>query len=64
MPFTSDILDIQLTKCNNLLALILRNNNLIVFDLNAGICFDYLFGFLNYISYYNNFLNNSIQKRR
>lgn len=36
MPFSSSISLIETTKCNTLIALALRNNNVVVFDVNAG----------------------------
>jgi len=37
MPFSSQIMQIELSKCNSLIAFVLKNNNLVVFDLIAGI---------------------------
>jgi hypothetical protein len=36
MPFSSQITLIETSKCKNLIALAFKNNNIIVFDLNAG----------------------------
>ena len=36
-PFTAPIVSIKTTKCNSLVALALKNNNVVVFDLAAGI---------------------------
>jgi hypothetical protein len=36
MPFSSSISLIETTKCNTLIALALKNNNVVVFDVNAG----------------------------
>ncbi|CAF0942888.1 unnamed protein product [Brachionus calyciflorus] len=37
IPFSSQITHILSTKCNNLISIALKNNNIIVFDLNMGI---------------------------
>lgn len=37
IPFSSQITLFEATKCNNLIALALKNNNIIVFDLNSGL---------------------------
>lgn len=37
MSYASQIMQIRTTKCNTLLALVLKNSNLIVFDFNSGI---------------------------
>ena len=36
MPVSSEIKFIETTKCNTLIALVLKNNNIVVFDLNTG----------------------------
>ena len=36
MPLSSGIKAIETTKCNTLIALVLNNNNIVVFDLNTG----------------------------
>jgi hypothetical protein len=36
MPVSSEIKSIEVTKCNTLIALVLKNNNIAVFDLNTG----------------------------
>ncbi len=36
MPFSSQITLIETSKCKNLIAFAFKNNNLVVFDLNAG----------------------------
>ncbi len=36
MPVSSEIKSIEVTKCNTLIALVLKNNNIVVFDLNTG----------------------------
>jgi len=37
MPFSSPIVQVELSPCNSLMAFVLKNNNLVVFDLIAGI---------------------------
>ena len=36
MPLSSGIKFFETTKCNSLMALVLKNNNIVVFDFNAG----------------------------
>ena len=38
MPFSSGVKLVETTKCNNLIAVALKNNNIVIFDLNAGNC--------------------------
>ncbi len=37
MPFSSQVMQIEMSKCNSLIAFILKNNNLVIFDLISGI---------------------------
>ncbi|RMZ98579.1 WD repeat-containing 93-like isoform X5, partial [Brachionus plicatilis] len=37
LPFSSQISQIEMTKCSNLLAVSLKDNNIVVFDLHMGI---------------------------
>lgn len=37
LPFSSPIMQIELSECNTLIGIVLKNNNLVVFDLISGI---------------------------
>ena len=36
LPFSSPIMQIELSECNTLIGIVLKNNNLVVFDLISG----------------------------